>query len=417
MRSGHRQRQLFDRALIILLLLVVAGCSSTGTAPGSGLIPASPMASPSESLPPGIAGEACSEQAEVRGELSCVRGRDGLRWQPRYTYRDQACDPESPTLKANKVILPERNQPESRIAAACVALEWFSNESVDSPELAVISKRKLSVSVLTSLRADAKAALRLFWKYRGVDQMDPALIVITSPAEHCEITREYQVAGEADRVAQSNDCTDTRQFSCESLQVSGFAVMWDAKNSIDKRLAGYKTSGCGDEAYLGLSFHKFWQGVGASLTTDSATATNFSTALVNPDYLISEYPSILWDAAKSRGSANLCGPGAEYYVCQDWFRGNLTEFVSSSLWWQGQEPEHELSIWSQQYNYARQAAMEWFIAHFGLDAAYGLPQALVGVTDEEGYLAVLDSYTDLTHTQLFAQIDAWAASKFGIVAP
>jgi hypothetical protein len=61
--------------------------------------------------------------------------------------------------------------------------------------------------------------------------------------------------------------------------------------------------------------------------------------------------------------------------------------------------------------------MEWFVAHFGLDAAWLLPVALAGVTTEREYLAVLDSYTNWTHEQIFAGVDAWVAPQFGLTAP
>lgn len=418
MRSRPTGVPLTRRASVFLLSVLLAGCASSELGPGgSSAQSPSPETTPTSQLPTPIAGDPCETRAEVRDGFSCVRGREGLRWQARFRFQDQACNPADPALRSNKIRLPEPDQHESWIAAACVALEWLSNASAELPTLKILSKREIPKATREALQASARASLRLIWKYRGISEMDPALIVITSPAEHCELTRELQVSNEADRVESAVDCSDTRQFSCDSLQQSGFAVMWDARNSLDRRLAGYKSSACSKLSDLGLSHHKFWQGVGASLSLDPEVSTAFATALVNPDYLISELTYILWNAETEGTAANLCGPGADYYVCQDWFRGSLTTYVSSSEWWKGQVPEHELSIWSQQYNYARQAAMEWFIAHFGLDAAFGLAQALVGVSSESEYLAVLDSYTDLTHEQLFAAIDAWVAPKFGLTPP
>ena len=95
-------------------------------------------------------------------------------------------------------------------------------------------------------------------------------------------------------------------------------------------------------------------------------------------------------------------------------KGKLTTFGSSSTWWTAGALEDGFSA---EYMWARQTAMEWFVAHFGLDAAYLLPLALVGVTTEAEYHAVLDSYTDWSHEQVFAGIDAWVAPQFGLTAP
>ena len=94
-------------------------------------------------------------------------------------------------------------------------------------------------------------------------------------------------------------------------------------------------------------------------------------------------------------------------------KGKLTTFVSSATWWKGEL----VNGMSAEYLWARQTAMEWFVAHFGLDAAYLLPLALVGVTTEAEYHAVLESYTDWPHEQVFAGIDAWVAPQFGLTAP
>lgn len=399
------------RILALVMALTIFGCVPDTTS--------APDVSPSASVgnvPAATEGAECKERALVVDSLVCVNGRQGLRWQEIYTYQDVACDPDDPRLTAAKVVLPSSG--EARIAAACVALEWIANKDATLPPLQVISSHKLSDGALESLQSSARSALRLFWKYRGVEDIDPTMVIATSNAEHCKIITDNQVAGEAERQKAFLDCGDAKPYPCEFGYPGAFAVQWNPINSLDQRSAGYKQSACRKETFSGgLSHHKFWQGIGSALTLNPEESTAFSLALVNPDYLFAEHTAILHEADMAGSTANLCGPSAEHYTCQARFRGSLSSYTSSSQWWQGQEPEDELSVYSQPYNYARQAALEWFTAHFGLDAGYGLLQAMVGVANETEYLLVLGSYTNKSAIEIFAGIDGYVAPIFGLQAP
>lgn len=363
------------------------------------------------------AGESCKIRNGSAAGLRCIRTRDGLRWHEPYEYKDAACDPNDPRLIAANVNLPDVSRHESRISAACVALEWLKNAEVEYPLLRIESEFKLSESTKADLQASARAALRLTWRFRGLKKIDPTVVIATSHAEHCRLVRRLQFPNEAQRVYAGVNCQDERPFSCDLTFPTAFAIMWNPINSKDQRSAGYKASACRVEGTIGLSHHKFWQGIGASFTLRSTESTRFTVALLNPDYLFSEYSAILYAAEIEGTPANMCGAGATHYTCQPWFRGTLKKYQSSRHWWKGSEPGHPLSIWSQQYNYARQAAMEWFVAHFGLDAAFNLAQALVGVTTRKQYYKVLDAYTELSHTELFKAIDGYVAPQFGLKPP
>jgi hypothetical protein len=163
-----------------------------------------------------------------------------------------------------------------------------------------------------------------------------------------------------------------------------------------------------------LVTHKFWQGVQSAHALSFGEEIKFSEGLLSADYLFSDYAGILTGAELEGLSAGLCSPGSKYYTCKhDLMKGKLTTYESSSTWWK----EELVDGMSAGYLWARQTAMEWFVAHFGLDAAYLLPLALVGVTTDAEYHAVLDSYTDWSHEQVFAGIDAWVAPQFGLTAP
>jgi hypothetical protein len=114
-----------------------------------------------------------------------------LQWQARYVYQEQACDPEEKRIKQAGVILPRKGLKESRIAAACVALEWLANKDVDYPELQVLSEWKLPKVALADAAARARGALRLYWKYRGIEEIQPTYMVFTSPAEFCALATKY----------------------------------------------------------------------------------------------------------------------------------------------------------------------------------------------------------------------------------
>jgi len=381
------------------------------------------------SPPPAVAGEPCSSRAEVREGLSCVRGRSGLQWQARYAYQEQACDPEDKRIKQAGVILPRKGLPEARVAAACVTLEWLANKNVDYPELQVLSEWKLPKVALADAAARARGALRLFWKYRGIEAIKPTYMVFTSPAEFCALATKYfdpgllsawKVRGFStgpDDMPWIPDCNDTKPFSGAYFCESGpYAAVWPG-GAIDRKSGGAFGYQCRKdlESWSGLNTHKFWQGVQGPIALSIGEDTQFSYALLYADYLFSDYAGILTEADLSGSSADLCSPASRYYTCKhDLMKGKLTTYESSSTWWTAGALENGFSA---EYMWARQTAMDWFVAHFGLDAAYLLPLALVGVTTEAEYHAVLDSYTDWSHEQVFAGIDAWVAPQFGLTAP
>ena len=376
------------------------------------------------SPPPAVAGEPCSRRAEVREGLSCVRGRGGLQWQARYVYQEQTCNPEEKRIKQAGVILPRKGLKESRIAAACVALEWLANKDVDYPELQVLSEWKLPKAALADAAARARGALRLFWKYRGIEEIQPTYMVFTSPAEFCALATKYfnpgmlsawKVRGFStgpDDMPWIPDCNDTKPFPQMVCGNGPYGAVTPGA-AIDRKSGGAFGIMCRKE-WSGIVIHKFWQGVQSAHALSFGEEIKFSEGLLYADYLFSDYAGILTGAELEGSSAGLCSPGSKYYTCKhDLMKGKLTTYESSSTWWKGEL----VNGMSAGYLWARQTAMEWFVAHFGLDAAYLLPLALVGVTTEAEYHAVLDSYTDWSHEQVFAGIDAWVAPQFGLTAP
>ena len=358
-----------------------------------------------------------------------MRGRSGLQWQARYVYQEQTCDPEDKRIKQAGVILPRKGLKESRIAAACVALEWLANKDVDYPKLQVLSEWKLPKVALADAAARARGALRLFWKYRGIEEIQPTYMVFTSPAEFCALVTKYfnpgmlngwKVRGfstSLDGMPWIPDCNDSKPFSGTYCYSGPYAAVWPG-GAIDRKSGGAFGSMCRKdlESWSGLNIHKFWQGVQSPIALSIGEDTQFSYALLNADYLFSDYAGLLAEGERSRALVDLCSPASRYYTCKhDQMKGKLATYEASSTWWEeGAVVNGSLSA---EYLWARQTAMEWFVAHFGLDAAYLLPLALVGVTTEAEYHAVLDSYTDWSHEEVFAGIDAWVAPQFGLTAP
>lgn len=419
-------------AWTLLLSLIVAGCSAA--VPSASVIAEtspSPTVTATASLPPPVAGEPCSRRAEVREGLSCVRGRSGLQWQARYAYQEQACDPEDKRIKQAGVILPRKGLKESRIAAACVYLEWLENADVELPTVSYFIEQPVDKTLLKQAQRSLTAGLRIFWQYRGYENINPALIVFTSQAELCSLGQRHLSestyawmlqekswgGGDANGAPFLFDCTNNDAFlERDGWCGNGSAGALPPGLSRDQQTAGALVSTCRESLKFGLPGvgHKFWQGIGWPGDGD----LSFANALVNPDYLFSEYPGTIWAAEEYGGAPNLCGPGVrswQSYTCKhDEMKGRLTSYQPSSTWWTAGALENGFSA---EYMWARQTAMEWFAAHFGLDAAWLLPVALAGVTSESEYLAVLDSYTDWTHEQLFAGVDAWVAPQFGLTAP
>lgn len=414
-------------AIASVLILLVACTGSTSNQSDPPVESATPVPSAS-GIQPAVVGELCLTRAEVRNGFSCVRGRSGLQWQARYAYQEQACDPEDKRIKQAGVILPRKGLPEARVAAACVTLEWLANKNVDYPELQVLSEWKLPKVALADAAARARGALRLFWKYRGIEAIKPTYMVFTSPAEFCALATKYfgpeyltqwKARGFStgpDDMSWIPDCSDTKPFSGAYCESGPYAAVWPG-GAIDRKSGGAFGHMCRKdlEALSGLNTHKFWQGVQGPIALSIGEDTQFSYALLYADYLFSDYAGILTEADLSGSSADLCSPASRYYTCKhDQMKGKLTTYESSSTWWTAGALENGFSA---EYMWARQTAMDWFVAHFGLDAAYLLPLALVGVTTEAEYHAVLDSYTDWLHEQVFAGIDAWVAPQFGLTAP
>lgn len=380
------------------------------------------------SPPPAVAGEPCSSRAEVREGLSCVRGRSGLQWQARYVYQEQACNPEDKRIKQAGVILPRKSLKESRIAAACVYLEWLDNANTELPTISYFIEQPVDKALLKQAQRSLRAALRIYWQYRGVAGIEPAMIVFTSQKELCSLGKKHLSQSTYERMLQQKswgggdangkpflfDCTNNEPFlERDGWCGNGSGGGWGADLSKNSRTAGAIVSTCREGLKIELpgAGHKFWQGIG----WPGEGELSFANALVNPDYLFSEYTGALWEAEEYGLTPNLCGPGSRWYTCKhDEMIGRLSVYQSSSTWW---TTGTLTDGFSAEYAWARQTAMEWFVAHFGLDAAWLLPIALAGVASESEYLAVLDSYTDWTHEKIFEGVDDWVAPQFGLTAP
>ena len=374
-------------------------------------------------------GRPCLKVAARTSTLSCINRREGRRWQKPFTYQEQACDPSDPRITVAGVLLPREGLTEARIAAACVALEWLANTNVEYPKLQVLSEWQLPETALADAASRARGALRLYWKYRGIDNIKPTYMVFTSPAEFCALATKYFTHGllsswkvrgfstAPDDMPWTPDCNDTKPFSGEYCESGPYAAVWPG-GALDRKSGGAFGHMCREdlESWSGLNFHKFWQGVQSPIALSLGSKVSFSYALLNADYLFSDYAGLLTEGELSGSLADLCSPASRYYTCKhDQMMGRLTTYKSSSTWWKaGATMNGSLSA---EYLWARQTAMEWFVAHFGLDAAYLLPVALVGVSTKSEYLAVLDSYTDWGHKKIFSGIDAWVAPQFGLTAP
>lgn len=416
-------------AWILLLSFIVVGCSAAEPKASATTTSApSPTSSTAVGLPVAVDGEPCSNRAEVQESLTCVRGRSGLRWQAKYSYQAQACDPEDKRIKQAGVILPRKSLKESRIAAACVYLEWLENADTELPTVSYFIEQPIDKALLKQAQRSLTAGLRIYWQYRGYENIRPAMIVFTSQAELCSLgqqhlsqatyelmlQRQSWAGGDANGKPFLFDCTNSEPF----LERDGWCGNGSAGGlppglSRDQQTAGALVSTCRESLKFGLPGvgHKFWQGIGWPGEGD----LSFVNALVNPDYLFAEYPGALWEAEEYGLTPNLCGPGSRWYTCKhDEMIGRLSAYQSSSTWW---TTRTLVNGFSAEYAWARQTAMEWFVAHFGLDAAWLLPIALVGVASESEYLAVLDSYTDWTHKQIFRGVDEWVAPQFGLTAP
>mgnify|MGYP006270211821 FL=1 len=63
-----------------------------------------------------------------------------------FAYQDQACDPMHPLIASRNIRLPRGVGPESRTAAACIAIEWLRNERFPIPRLEIVRSPAVDTS-------------------------------------------------------------------------------------------------------------------------------------------------------------------------------------------------------------------------------------------------------------------------------
>ena len=73
----------------------------------------------------------CLTKNQDAGPYSCAARSGALRWTVVPARKWAACDPDDPRIAEAGIVLPTGVQPEARIAAACVALEWLANPAPD----------------------------------------------------------------------------------------------------------------------------------------------------------------------------------------------------------------------------------------------------------------------------------------------
>ena len=73
----------------------------------------------------------CLTKHQDAGTYSCDKRSGALRWTVVPARKWAACDPDDPRIAEAGIVLPTGAQPEARIAAACVALEWLANPAPD----------------------------------------------------------------------------------------------------------------------------------------------------------------------------------------------------------------------------------------------------------------------------------------------
>ena len=409
--------------IALAAVLVVSACAQSISQQSTTPAESMSMSPSAASTPPVMAGEQCFLRAEVREGLSCIRSRNGLRWQTPYAFQEQACDPSSPILKKLRVVLPTTKLMEARVAAACVAIRWWDNRDQTLPKVQAIGAKPLPEAAIRDVQEQGKAGLQLFWDFRGAESMQPAHFAFESPAEYCKLAEQYVSTDRHLFQLQRGfsttpsdkpwipDCSDTKLFTgewCDAGPAGGISIGF----SRDGVTAGSFTAGCNFQAGIRLSLHKFWQAIGS---ISGGQPDSFTSALFNTDSMLVLYPGLLWESQLYGTEANLCGPKASLYLCShSKWKGKLAAYRSSSEWWQDGTLDNDTAA---TYGWARQTASEWFTAHFGLEATFNLAHALYGVSTHEEYLRVLNSYTDMTADELFAGIDAWVAPQFGLTPP
>jgi hypothetical protein len=383
-----------------------------------------------------VEGAACVKVAAQTPTLGCIATQEGRRWIRSYEYSDAACNAEDPTLAAARVTLPPVAYNEGRVAAACVALEWLANEVADYPALDVIAPSNITNASLDRLRASAEWQMRIAWNHRtNLKVTKPTMFLFDSIKFLCQQGVKEFIPGYywlSLRLGSPGYYAEHPKsvYSCANQQKTWqCSDQPDIANGVqsaewrDRTRSGLIQATCpgASPEYLQVTPWKYYLGFVGCPGLNSALCQNWAGGAA---YIYSLYAEALGDAETNSSGANLdlCTDTSWMTWCPQ--SGRLfRKYYPSATWltsvgngcWPGSNPYGEdggcTPMWSMVYH-VRGYAFEWVTAHFGLDAAFGLINAVAAAKSNKAlYLKILKLYTGMTPSVMFAKIDDYIQER------
>lgn len=365
-----------------------------------------------------VEGQTCLKVATSAGELNCINTHLGLRWQRPLTYQDQACDPSD--ARISDVTLPPEAYGEGYVAAACVAIDWLERSDVIAPKTDVYVPKSVSEAGRASIIESAGWQLRFLWGRHTFKNVTPTAFIFDSKKFLC--TTNHPVLRSNFYVYR--ECNlPPREWSCDENPDTALGASpnwWAGK----KQRAGFIGFRCSIGSGARVNPFKFYFGMLSCDKTGGAAVPLCYDWSKGAMYIFGNYIEQLGIAEKTGAPANLdlCEEGAVWGFCPQ-SRLLFRKIIPSSNWLTLYDTycDHGPDVYgeggncsaAEHFGYSANGyAFEWVVAHYGLDAAYGLiPATQAAKRNKSLYLKILNQYFDISTSELFAAIDEYVALR------
>lgn len=364
-----------------------------------------------------VEGKACLKVAATAGELSCINTHAGLRWQRPLVYQEQACNPDD--ARISTVILPPSGDAEGHVAAACVAIDWLERSDVSFPTADLYVPKYVSAAGRASIVESASWHLRFLWGRHTFKGITPTVFIFDSKSFLCTrnpvITRDFYMYRECNLPPREWTCVDG-----PSTALGAPPNLFAGK----KLRAGYIGFNCSIGSDAQVNPWKFYLGMlNCDQTSGGAVPLCYNWSK-GAAYIFGNYLAKLGSSEESGVGANLdlCSWATWVNTCPSsplLFR----KIIPSSNWLTLYDTycDHGSDVYgeggncsaAEHFGYvANGLAFEWVVAHYGVDAAYGLIPATQAARRNKGlYLKILNQYFDISTSELFAAIDEYVTLR------
>lgn len=363
-------------------------------------------------------GQACLKVATTAGEFSCINTRTGLRWKRPLAYQEQACDPDD--ARISDVTLPPEEYAEGYVAAACVAIDWIERADITFPATDIYVPNYVSAAGRASIAESAGWQLRMLWGRHTFKGITPTTFIFDSKKFLC--TKKHSVLLPSFYVYR--ECNlPPREWTCDDEPGTALGAppnWWAGK----KPRAGFIGFSCSIGSGARVNPFKFYLGMLICDKTSGAAVPLCYDWSKGAMYIFGNYIELLGAAEKSGTSANLdfCEEGTAWNFCPQ-SRLLFRKIIPSSNWLTLYDTycDHGPDVYgeggncsaAEHFGYvANGYAFEWVVAHYGMDAAYGLITATQAAKRNKAlYLKILNQYFDISTSELFAGIDKYVTLR------